>query len=159
MDDLKRTVALLFRRKGRDRLTEKEFVLGASMDLRWFPPADAQRLLDLGLQRGLLRMEGGRVEPAFDPDEVEVPLDFVPGREMLEEEPDLFEELVETLVQGTGAPRKEVVARVNELRSRLGVYPEVAALLAGDHLGVDLSGYREAVEERVGRRPPTPRDG
>jgi len=34
MDDLRNAIALLFRRKGRDELSEKEFVLSASMDLR-----------------------------------------------------------------------------------------------------------------------------
>ena len=41
MDELRDAIALLFKRKGRDELSEREFVLSASMDLRWFPPRDA----------------------------------------------------------------------------------------------------------------------
>src|SRR3989441_11397846 len=54
MDELRDAIALLFKRKGRDELSEREFVLSASMDLRWFPPRDAQRLLQLGLETKLL---------------------------------------------------------------------------------------------------------
>ena len=44
-DELRDAIALLFKRKGRDELSEREFVLSASMDMHWFPPRDAQRLL------------------------------------------------------------------------------------------------------------------
>lgn len=157
MEDLKRTLALLFRRKGRERLTEKEFVLSASMDLRWFPPREAQRLLDVALQRGLLSLDEGGVLPTFDLQAVEVPLDFVPTPEVLKARgEDLFERLVTAIVEAVGMTRKEVVARANALRAEMSIYPEVAALLAGQELGVDVSPFRGPVEETVRRRRPSP---
>src|SRR2546426_1122253 len=73
MDELRDAIALLFKRKGRDELSEREFVLSASMDLRWFPPRDAQRLLQLGLETKLLESQSGTIRPAFDVSAVEVP--------------------------------------------------------------------------------------
>src|SRR3989441_2850660 len=66
MDELRDAIALLFKRKGRDELSEREFVLSASMDLHWFPPRDAQRLLQIGLETKLLESQSGTIRPAFD---------------------------------------------------------------------------------------------
>ena len=66
MDELRDAIALLFKRKGRDELSEREFVLSASMDLRWFPPRDAQRLLQLGIESKLLESREGTIRPAFE---------------------------------------------------------------------------------------------
>src|SRR2546428_13050549 len=79
VEDLRDAIALLFKRKGRDELSEREFVLSASMDLRWFPPRDAQRLLQLGLEPKLLESQGGAIRPAFDSAAVQVPRDSVPS--------------------------------------------------------------------------------
>ena len=63
MEELRDAIALLFKRKGRDELSEREFVLSASMDLRWFPPRDAQRLLQIGLETKLLESRDGTIRP------------------------------------------------------------------------------------------------
>src|SRR6266436_4863855 len=78
LDELRDAIALLFKRKGRDELSEREFVLSASMDLRWFPPRDAQRLLQIGLETKLLESHEGTIRPGFDVSSVDVPRDSVP---------------------------------------------------------------------------------
>lgn len=159
MEDLKRTIALLFRRKGQDTLTEKEFVFSASMDLRWFPPKDSQRLLEAGVKMGLLSLVEGKVSPAFELDEVEVPLDFTPTAAVLEEGEDLFQRLVDRISLESGKPAREVVARVNAVQASMGIYAEVAALLAGKHLGVDLEESYPEVEELLKQRRSNPGGG
>lgn len=153
-----RTIALLFRRKGKESLTEREFVFSASMDLGWFPPKEAQRLLDLGLKQGLLAQEEGAIRPRFDVEALEVPLDFAPSESVFEEQ-DLFPRLVDVIATASGRPRKEVVAHINAIQARMGVYGEVAALLAGVGLDVDLTAFRPEVEELAGQRRPSPPDG
>src|SRR2546422_11107501 len=78
MDELRDAIALLFKRKGRDELSEREFVLSASMDMHWIPPRGAQRLLQLGLETKLLESQGGAIRPALDGAAVERPRDYVP---------------------------------------------------------------------------------
>ncbi|MEE9268615.1 MAG: DUF2240 family protein [Thermoplasmata archaeon] len=154
MEDLKRTISLLFRRQGRERMSERDFVLSASMDLRWFPPKEAQRLLDLSVQKGLVTVVEGDVEPTFDLDAVEVPLNFVPTTEVLQDAGDLFERILDAIAKAATAPRKDLAARVNGLQEGMGIYVEVAALLAARELEVDVSGFYPEVEARVreGRR-------
>ncbi|MFQ5838029.1 MAG: DUF2240 family protein [Thermoplasmata archaeon] len=156
MGNLKRTIALLFNRKGQESLTEKEFVFSASMDLRWFPPKEAQRLLDLGVKRGLLSLKDGRLTPNFEPKEVDIPLDFAPTADVLKEEDDLFQRIVEEIGKVSGMARKEVVSRINAVQARMGIYGEVAALIAGWGMGVDMSGFYPEVEDLIRTRRPNP---
>ncbi len=154
MEALKRTIALLFRRKGRNRMSEQEFVLSASMDLGWFPPRDAQRLLDLSVLKGLVMLEKGGVEPAFDLEAVEVPLHFVPTTDILQDASDLFDRLLDEITRAASRPRKDLAARVNSIQRWLGVYVEVAALLAGEELTVDLTSFYPEVEAMMRERRP-----
>ncbi len=156
MDELRYAIALLFRRKGRDELTEREFVLSASMDLRWFPPRDAQRLLQLGLETNLLESHGGNIRPAFPIDSVDVPRDFVPTPKTLEvatpASEDVFLRIVDALVAHTKSDRRAVIASVNAVQERLDVDVEVAALVAAYQGGLDVAPYLSQVRARLGLR-------
>ncbi|OGS42913.1 MAG: hypothetical protein A3K67_06450 [Euryarchaeota archaeon RBG_16_62_10] len=154
MSDLQRSIAVLFRRKGKEILTEREFVFSASMDLRWFTPKDAQRLLDAGLTGGYLERKNGNVAPTFDCSVLDVPLDYKPSKEVLDQVPkrqaDLFSEIVEKIVRARSVSKREVVSRVNKKQELLGIDVEPAALLvAGDYgLPVD-SGYIERATSEI----------
>jgi hypothetical protein len=157
MTDLQRSIALLFRRKGKDVLTEKEFVFSASMDLRWFSPKDAQKLLDLGISGGYLQKKNGNIVPTFDTSSIEIPLDYKPGKEIFEQasrkRQDFFSEIVENIVRTKSVPKREVVSRVNRKQELLGIDVEPAALLvASDYgLSVDNSTIERATSEILHR--------
>ena len=154
MDELRYAVALLFKRKGRDELTEREFVLSASMDLRWFPPRDAQRLLQLGLETKLLESHGGNIRPSFPIDAVEVPRDFVPTPKTLEVATpvaeDVFVRLVDAIVARTSSDRRAVIATVNGIQEKMDVDVEVAALVAARQAGVDVAPLLGPVKSHLG---------
>jgi len=157
MSDLQRSIAVLFRRKGKDLLTEKEFVFSASMDLRWFSPKEAQKLLDLGITGGLLQKKNGNVMPTFDTSSIEVPLDYKPGKDIFEHGPkkeqDFFSEIVERIVKTKSVPKREVVSRVNRKQELLGIDVEPAALLVASDYGicVDNSFIERATSEILHR--------
>ncbi len=154
MDELRYAIALLFKRKGRDELTEREFVLSASMDLRWFPPRDAQRLLQLGLETKLLESHGGNIRPAFPLDSVEVPRDFVPTSKTLEVATpvteDVFLRVVDAIVARTKTDRRTVIATINGVQERLDVDVEVAALVAARQADVDVAPFLAPVKAHLG---------
>ncbi len=66
MSELQKSIAVLYKSKGREELTEKEFVFSASMDLRWFSPKEAQKLMEAGLTGGFLERRNGSLVPTFD---------------------------------------------------------------------------------------------
>ena len=84
-DDLRNGVALIFRRKAKDLLTEREFVFSASMDLRWFSYTDAMKFLELAISSGLIRREGKAITPTFDFRKLELPTAFKPSAELVKE--------------------------------------------------------------------------
>jgi hypothetical protein len=142
MSEIQRSIALLYRRKGKDFLTEKEFVFSASMDLRWFSPKDAQKLLDMGISGGYLKKKNGTIVPTFDTTVIDVPLDYKPGIEIFEHAPkrqqDLFSEIVDKIVKSKSVPKREVVSRVNRKQELLGIDVEPAALLVASDYGVSV---------------------
>ena len=154
MSDLQRSIVLLFRRKGKDFLTEKEFVFSASMDLRWFSPKDAQRLLDLGITGGYLQKKNGNIVPTFDTSLVEVPLDYKPSKEVFAQVPprhqDFFFEIVERIAKTKSVPKREIVSRVNKKQELLGIDVEPAALLVASDYGLSVdNGIIERAESEI----------
>jgi len=154
MSDLQRSIALLFRRKGKEFLTEKEFVFSASMDLRWFSPKEAQRLLDVGITGGYLQKKNGNIVPTFDTSLIDVPLDYKPGRDIFEHVPrkpqDFFSEIVDKIVKTKSVPKREVVSRVNKKQELLGIDVEPAALLVASDYGLSMeSGIIERAESEI----------
>src|SRR3972149_225276 len=82
-EEPKTFLAALFQMRGRDTISEAEFVHETSYKLRWFTPKEAQRLLQLGLDRGLLLPGAGTLQAAFDVSAVAVPVNYRPGPEAL----------------------------------------------------------------------------
>src|SRR5947208_3733149 len=149
MEELRDAIALLFKRKGRDELSERECVLSASMDLRWFPPRDAQRLLQIGLETKLLESHDGTIRPGFDVSKVEVPRDYVPTTAILSTptpaEEDLFVRIVDGIAAKTGMDRKAVIRRRNEVQEKMNVEVEAAALIEERQSGGDVPACMAAV--------------
>ncbi len=163
MSELQRSIAVLFRRKGKQLLTEREFVFSASMDLRWFSPKDAQKLLDLGVSGGLIEKRNGSLLPTFDFSTIEVPLDYRPSKDLFQEARDatprdLFSEIVEKIVKVRSVPKREVVSKVNRKQEMLGIDVEPAALLVACDYGIPVEGsyIDRATTEVLGRDTPSP---
>lgn len=150
--ELKKAVALLFRRKGKDALSEKEFALQISMDLRWFSPTEAALLLENAKTAGFVVVGNAGLSPSFDVDDVEISLDFFPSKAVLEanrDEKPVFLRIVEALSEECGLAKAELMAEINRKKEKLRAEIEVAALFVAAERGVDLSGFHGEVEEVI----------
>lgn len=153
--ELEVAIAQLFRKKGKSALTEKEFVFAASLDLRWFTPKEAQKLLDIGLESELLVMDGEKVKPSFDHASVDVQLGYKPDKNVLKASvapKGNFLKIVEHIASEKKMDNKEVISLVNQTQERMGVDIEVAALVVARSQGVDVSKFLDGIEEEVGAR-------
>lgn len=153
--ELEVAIAQLFRKKGKSALTEKEFVFAASLDLRWFTPKEAQKLLDIGLESELLVMDGEKVKPSFDHASIDVQLGYKPDKNVLKAPvapKGNFLKIVEHIASEKKMDNKEVISLVNQTQERMGVDIEVAALVVARSQGVDISKFLDAIEEEVGAR-------
>jgi len=151
MEELKKAIALLFKKKGSPQMTEKEFVFSASMDLRWFPPKDSQKLLDVAVSRGVVALKEGEISPSFDVSTVDIPLDFTPTRAVfdLPAKEDFLSKILDHIMANLDMDRKDVISRINAIQERMEVEIEVASLLAGAGLDVDMSDFVDEVREEM----------
>jgi hypothetical protein len=124
------------------------------MDLHSHTPQDSQRLLEISLNSGLLRRSDGTLTPSFEISDDTVELDYKPPRDLIlaeqqKDQKDFFIELVDRISASSGLQRKEIIAKINKMRERMPVDIEVAALIVGRDLGVDISEDIRNVREQL----------
>lgn len=121
--------------------------------MRWFPPRDAQRLLQIGLETKLLDSRDGTIRPSFDVSTVEVSRDYVPTAAILATptpaKQDLFVRIVDEIAAKTGMDRKAVIGTVNGVQEKMDIELEVAALVAAREAGVDVTRFLPDVKARL----------
>ncbi|MXR51338.1 DUF2240 family protein [Halovenus sp. WSH3] len=133
---LRRAVAVPFRQRGVERMTESEFVVALSLDRDWFSPDQAKRVVTVGAGEGLLERTDDDVIVEFDPASVDIPEDFEPTEEILRQRT-TFERILEAVVD-SGIDKQTAVAEINQLQSELAVTIEAAAVLYGRRNGLEL---------------------
>ena len=150
--ELEQTLAHIFQKKGKSKLTEKDFVFAASLDLRWFSPKDAQKLLDIGLDSELLQRDGDQIAPTFDHKGVKIVSGFTPSPDILRtavQPKGVFMKVVDEITTQKGVDKTVAISRINEVQDRMNVDIEVAALIVARSYGVDISAHLDTVEEAV----------
>ncbi len=152
MGELETCLGVLFKRKGKNVMTETEFMLTVSFDYRWFTPKEAQTLLDISIKRGLLVRTEEYLRPNFDVKDVEASLSFRPSKDVLsgdKEEVSLFAQLIQLISDKGKLKKRDAVARVNRTQERLGVDVEVAAVLVARDLGADVAPFLDQVRKEI----------
>ncbi|WP_455392793.1 DUF2240 family protein [[Eubacterium] cellulosolvens] len=153
--ELKRVIASLFKRKGKDIIRANELELLASMELRWFEPADARRVLERAVALGLLKETETGLKITFNYGTVEIPLGFKPPKDLLEgleeDSQSLFMQLVNQICMVTGQAPEKIIAELNEKQAKTENYftLEVLALLYGKSKGVDMDRYVPAIKSKL----------
>ncbi len=147
-------LTVIFRHKGKDTLTEQEFVYTVSMDKHWFPPKSAQVLLDRSVKEGLLKLSHGMLVPAFELSDEHLEMDYRPPADLLKEDQaqdkaDMFMDIVSRIASSSKLPKREVVARINKVRERMNIDVEVAALVVARGLGVEIDKEIAAVQREL----------
>jgi len=150
--ELRTVTAAFFISKGKTVVTEKEFLMGVSMNLRWMPHGDAEKLLKAMIKNGAVIKEGEYIKPSFDISEVDVPIGYRPSKDIITgNDEDIFQTLL-GLAADVMIDRKEFLAQCRSIQKKMNVEIEVAALIVLRDHGVPVSGYAERVQEAVLKR-------
>ena len=143
--------AAFFRNKGKSVVTEKEFLMGISMDFRWMPYSDAKELLNLMLAAKVVKKDGDLIRPAFDVASADVPVAYRPPADMIrtavpsvETEPMSFPQII-AFAEKHGMKKKDFISASNALQKKLGISPEAAGLIVLRDGGIDISEIAERV--------------
>ncbi|HLF07515.1 MAG TPA: DUF2240 family protein [Thermoplasmata archaeon] len=161
MEDLRRAVAFIFNREGTRRMARRDMTLAAAMDLHWFGPQDAERLVDAALRGGLLLENGGKLELTFDPTTVAMPVDFRPGRAILAggSAEDVVLRVAEQISRLKGIERVELLRRINSRAKAGNIEAEAAALLVAAEEAADVGELAAHAREAVVARAAAKKEG
>jgi hypothetical protein len=151
---LKNALALVYRKKGKDTLNQKDLELIITMDFQWFTPKEAQLLVDQGLKSKLILKQKKGLKINFDWQNRDIPMGFKPSDAILKEAEhrSCFTAIVDSIENQVDIDRKQIVAEINEKQEILNVAIEVAALLIAAHHGVNISDFYEPVEHELTAR-------
>jgi hypothetical protein len=120
--------------------------------MRWFSPKAAQRLLDLAFRLNLLSKSNGELRPNFELDNVSIPIDFKPGEDLLNAQvEDVFSSILGRLKQ-SALDQMALLKRIDEYSDKYGIEREVAALMLGKELDIDLENYYSQVEKEISQK-------
>lgn len=143
--------AAFFRNKGKSVVTEKEFLMGISMDFRWMPYSDAKELLIALLAAGVVSRDGDLIRPAFSVSDADIPAAYRPPadiirRAALSRKTDSmnFPQMI-AFAEEHGMKKKDFISASNALQKRLGISPEAAGLIVLRDSGADISEIAERV--------------
>ncbi|MDR2866283.1 MAG: DUF2240 family protein [Methanomassiliicoccaceae archaeon] len=161
MDELMCTVASFFRNVGKNVVTDKEFTMEISLRYKWMPPADADRLLAVLLEKGHLEKDGEYLRPKFDVHATDVPFGFRPSADTVKAlsksrpsaapADDLLSRLM-ARAESAGIKKKDFIVSVNAVQKRLNVDIEIAALLMLREKNIDISEYCGTAYDTVMKR-------
>jgi hypothetical protein len=152
---LQQAIASLFKRKSKSEMSRRELEQLSSLELRWFEPADARKLVELAIKMGVLEETEGGLKPVFDIDSIDVPFSFKPEKKLLNslehDQESLFMQLVNHISIKTNLDSKEIVAEINDRQSTLGdlVTLETIAILYGEEKEIDMSIFIPMVKSKL----------
>ena len=155
MNDIEMTIALLYTKKGRSEMTEKEFVFAASMDYRWLTPKGAQKLLEIGLESNLLELKDEMVIPTFDHNIIDIPGSFKPSQDIIKGQvapKGLLFQIVDMISKEKGHSRQDIMAMINKKQERMDIDIEVAALVIANDMDLDISDLIDKVGQEIKAR-------
>lgn len=146
--ELEVLVAFVFKGRGKTELTSSEIYMDLSFEYGWFPPARAKQAVELAVKKGLLKGNEEKLSPTFDYKAIQIPLGFKPGIGIFEQPNDVFIQLANR-IQECGIKKDAAFSRINELKERLRIVPEAAALLLAHSKGIDISDFVPRVEQLI----------
>lgn len=150
MEELKKLMAFIFQRSGKERMHEKDIYMTLSFELGWMTPKQGRKAVEKAIELGLIKKEGDEIIPNFDYKEIEIPLGFKFDGEKIEEmEMDLLTRTISRVVSNTKLGEKKVREEIRKLSDELEVYPEVAALVVALKNNVKIDDLIKEAKEMV----------
>ena len=155
--EIKIIISFLFKRSGKEELTESELYLPLSMDLKWFSPKEAKDFVNLALLQNFLIKKGYQIKPNFDYKKIAVPVGFYPSKQTFEGEKDKVKEerqdvvksIIGQIIEKTEQDEQSVFEEIKEAANKRNISLEVAALLVSKKYDIVVSAFFDQVEDKV----------
>ncbi len=150
-------IAFLFKRSGKSKLKESEIYLPLSLELGWFSTKEARQFIEYAIKQKLLIKKEGLLTPSFDVEKIDITVGFSPSKstftvkEMDKEEEDVFQKIVNHIVEKTDHTYEEIIKEINRIQEEKKIIPEVASLLLAKEFNINVEDSLDVVEKRIFR--------
>jgi len=147
--EARRIIASVFKKSGKKKLSSSDFFLILSMDLGWFPPAEAKKFVKWAEENNLLKKdEEDILIPTFDIKTIDIPIDFQPSmKKWKTERKPLRERILEYIEKNSNI--EDIDERIKEIMEDKKIFFEVAALFVGINLNLDMGRFFSELEQFI----------
>lgn len=159
-EKVKQIISFVFKRSGKQRLTESEFYLTISMDLKWCPPKRAKEFVSHLISLGVLKKDGEEIFPNFDVAEVVIPLGFHPIEEdfVMDEEKDIdgineaknvLEHMIHRIQAKTLLDKNRIEKEILQLIDEKHIHRSAALALYARSYNVDIADLLPELKDEI----------
>ena len=151
-------ISFLFKRSGKDALSEPEIYLPLSLELGWFSAKEAKGFVTHALQQRVLVKKDGLLTPSFDVEKITAPVGFLPKEKSFtiektesKEKESIIAVIVKKIVEKTGKEPKDIFEEIKQVATEKNILADVAVLLVAKKYDIVLREYFDSVEKDIFR--------
>ncbi len=144
MEEIKKLIAFVFQRAGKESMKEKDFYMTLAFQLGWLTPGEGLKIIEHAIEQNLLIKKGDEITPAFDFREEDIPLGFKFDSKSLQEmEKELLPRILGKIMREKKIGEKGLKNEIEKKAEKLGVYAEIAAMVVAKEKGVDVDEFMD----------------
>ncbi len=148
-------ISFLFKRSGKQHLTESELYLPLALELKWFSTQEAHRFVASVVEKKLVIKKDGVLTPAFNVETVQIPVGFTPTKKLFSDEnkketkQNIVDEIVEMISKKTEQDPQQIYDEITKTATEKKILREVAAVFVAQNYAVALEGFLDLVQTSI----------
>lgn len=148
-------ITFLFKRSGKNMLSEPEIYLPLSFELEWFSTKDAHEFVNRILEKKLLIKKDGLLTPSFNIEKINIPIGFYPSKKTFEKNENAEEKnkFIDTIIlrisEIKNLEKNDVINEIENRASERGILLNVAALVVAKEYDIKIKDSFELVEKTI----------
>ena len=150
---LQLTIASPFKNTGKDRLKKNEIVYFFTIDRRWMNRDQAEQIISMSVEDGLIKKEGDYYAISADVSGIDIPLGYKPSSDIFDNK-DYIQ-----IIAGDIAKKREIGinAVISEMNAVIrddfdgNLKPEAAIIILAREYGIPFEGYLDELKKSIGK--------
>ena len=148
------------KRSGKAELVAPEIYLPLSMELHWFSIQESKNIIQIALQKKLLKKKGELLTPTFNLLDFNIPIGFSPSKQLLEglneikseedikeKNEDLLKRIIKKIKENTDSNIEKIEENIKNINIEKNLILEVAALIECREYNIDINEFYDELEQ------------
>jgi len=161
MEEVKIIIAFIFKQSGKKELNASEIYLPLSMQLNWFSPQEAKDFVKIAIKQKFLEEKKNLLNPNFEINKIDIPIGFKPTKKVFQKinekkvklpKKDLSSNIVDKIVEKSNLDKNTIIEKIKKAEQEKNINFDVAALLIGKELNINLENFFKEIEENIFKR-------